>query len=179
MTRNTIAALPVTLFLMACSSSQISADNSIQRQPGSWSMLTYTMAMEGTGLTGDMAEMIKAGQASVGKKEISDPVCLTAATVGKDDLAKRLAEAIRLGPEWKTTRSVINASKVDFEAAMDDPAQGEGKMTITGTLSATNSDLIVTSEGTLPSPQKGRIRTVMKTENTRTGDCTPGQDIIG
>jgi Protein of unknown function (DUF3617) len=133
------------------------------------------MAYDAKGLSGDMAEMVKAAQAMVGKKEIGEPVCLSAERVAKDDLAKRLAEAIQLGPEWKTTRSAVKDGNVYFEATMNDPAQGSGKMTITGTLSPTTTDLIQTNNGTLLAPQKGQIHTVIKTENRRVGDCTPGQ----
>jgi Protein of unknown function (DUF3617) len=175
MNRYALASLSAALLLTACGPAQPPADTRLQRQPGSWTMIHYTMAYDAKGLSGDMAEMVKAAQAMVGKKEIGEPVCLSAERVAKDDLAKRLAEAIQLGPEWKTTRSAVKDGNVYFEATMNDPAQGSGKMTITGTLSPTTTDLIQTNNGTLLAPQKGQIHTVIKTENRRVGDCTPGQ----
>jgi hypothetical protein len=62
---------------------------------------------------------------------------------------------------------------------MDDPTHGKGRMTITGKLSPTTTDLILTSDGTLPAPQKGSIHTVIKTENGREGECEPGQVSVG
>jgi hypothetical protein len=61
---------------------------------------------------------------------------------------------------------------------MDDPTHGKGRMTITGKLSPTTTDLILTSDGTL-APQKGSIHTVIKTENGREGECAQGQVSAG
>lgn len=69
---------------------------------------------------------------------------------------------------------------VDFAASMEDPAQGptltRAQMTIIGQITPTTTDLLVTTESWQPAPGKGHIRTVMKTENRRKGDCPPGQD---
>jgi Protein of unknown function (DUF3617) len=150
----------------------------LQRQPGSWTMLHYTMAFDGTGLEGDMAQMVEAGKASVGVKDFGGPVCLSAEQAGKDDLTVRINEAIHFGPEWKVTRSEVKDGMVDFAAAMDDPQQGKGEMTITGQITPTTTDLLVTTDGYQPAPGKGHIHTVMKQENSRVGDCTPGEDAI-
>jgi hypothetical protein len=150
---------------------------STQRQPGSWNMLHYTMAFDATGVEGGMAEMVKAGQASVGKKDFGGPLCLTAERAAKDDLSARLGEAIRFGPEWKIIRSQVStAGEVDFVATMEDPAQGKAQMTITGQITPTITDLLVTTDAWQPAPGKGYIHTVMKQENSRKGDCTPSQD---
>jgi len=152
----------------------------IQRQAGSWEFIHYTMAFEGTGLSGDMAEMVKAGQASVGQKDLGGPLCLLAEEAAKDDLTIRLQEAIHLGPEWKIARAAVAADgTVDFAATMDDPQQGKGTMSITGRLTATTTDLLVTTDASQPAPGKGHIHTVMKQENTRKGDCEPDQATIG
>lgn len=179
MNRFALTSSSTALLLAACGPAQTPDSRSLARQPGSWTMVSYIMAYDAKGLTGDMAEMVKAGQATVGKKEISEPICLTAEAIAKDDLPTRLAEAVQLGPEWKTIRSAVKDGKVDFEAAMNDPTQGKAKMTITGTLSPTTTDLIRTNDGTLPAPQKGHIHTVLKTENRRVGDCTAGQMTLG
>jgi hypothetical protein len=152
--------------------------NTIARQSGSWTMLHYTMAFDGTGLEGDMAQMVEAGKASVGVKDFGGPVCLSAEQAGKDDLIVRINEAIHFGPEWKVTRSEVKDGMVDFAAAMDDPQQGKGEMTITGQITPTTTDLLVTTDGYQPAPGKGHIHTVMKQENSRVGDCTPGEDAI-
>jgi hypothetical protein len=152
---------------------------SLQRQPGSWTMLHYTMAFDATGVSGGMADMVKAGSASVGKKEFGGPLCLTAEQAGKDDLNTRLNEVIRFGPEWKVSKSTINNGMVDFAASMDDPVQGRATMTITGQLTPTTTDLLLTTDSYEPAPGKGRIHTVMKQENSRVGDCTPGEDVMG
>jgi hypothetical protein len=146
------------------------------RQPGSWDLLHYTMAFDATGVEGDMAELVKAGEASVGKKDFGGTLCLSAAVAAKDDLAARLKEAIQFGPEWKIVRSQIKDGTVDFAASMDDPANGKAIMTITGLLTPTTTDLLVTTDSYQPAPGKGHIHTVLKQENSRKGDCTPGQD---
>lgn len=150
---------------------------SVKRNPGSWAMLNYTMAFEGKNVEGGMAEMVKAGRSSVGKKQFGGPLCLTPELAAGDTLEARLQEAIRFGPEWKVFRSIVIDGTVDFEATMDDPVQGRGKMTITGQLTPRTTDLLVTTDSWQPAPGKGHIHTVMKTENTHKGECTPGQDV--
>jgi hypothetical protein len=150
----------------------------LQRQPGSWTMLHYTMAFDATGVSGGMADMVQAGSASVGKKEFGGPLCLSAEQAGKDDLNIRLNEVIRFGPEWTVTRSTIKDGMVDFAAAMDDPMQGRATMTITGQLSPATTDLLLTTDSHEPAPGTGHIHTVMKQENSRVGDCTPGEDML-
>jgi hypothetical protein len=182
---NPLALIPITIslgLLAACNAgttpSQPAADTTAKRQPGSWQMLRYTMAFDATGVTGGMAEMVKAGEASVGKKEFGRPLCLSAALAAKDSLETRLREAIQFGPEWQIVRSVIKNGQVDFEATLDDPQQGNGRMTITGIAKPTMTDLLVTTDSYEPAPGKGHIRTVMKTENSRVGDCKPDQDAM-
>ena len=123
-----------------------------------------------------MADMVKAGQSSIGKPDIGGPLCIAEEQTAKDDLASRLREISQLGPEWKVVRSQVIDGKVDFLAKMDDPQQGKGEMTITGQISPTLTALVLTSDGYQPAPGKGHIHTVMKQENSRVGDCTPGQD---
>lgn len=147
-----------------------------KRQPGSWALLNYTMAFEGKNVAGGMAEMVEAGRSSVGKKQFGGPLCLTTGLAAKDTLEARLEEAIRFGQEWKVVRSTIEDGNVVFEAIMDDPQQGMGKMTITGILTPTTTDLLLTTDSWQPAPGKGHIHTMIKTENTRTGECMPGQD---
>lgn len=88
----------------------------------------------------------------------------------------RIKEAIRLGPEFRVIRSGLENGKVDFAAVSEDPESGTSRITITGNLTATTSDLVVTTEAWQPAPGQGYIRTVMKQENSRVGDCSPGQD---
>lgn len=147
-----------------------------QRQPGSWRIVHETVAFDGTNVAGGMADMVKAGKSSIGKKDIGGPVCLTAAQASKDDLTARLQEITQFGPEWKVVRSTLTNGKVDFLATMNDPAQGKGEMSITGRISPTRTDLTLTTDSYQPAPGKGHIHTVMKQENTRVGDCTPDED---
>ena len=151
----------------------------IVRRAGSWTMTHTTLAFDATGVEGGMAEMASAGKASVGKPDVGGPVCLTAPTVRKDNLASRLREAIQFGPEWKVVRSTANGGNVDFYATMDDLQQGHAEMTITGRISPTFSNLTLTTDSTQPAPGKGHIHTVMKQENVRVGDCTPDQVTFG
>lgn len=173
-----LCAISCCIILSGCSEHAGTADGkaSIKRQHGSWKMLHYTMAFDGTGLSGGMVEMVKAGRASVGKKDFGGPVCLSAEQAGKDDLNARLQEAIHFGPEWKVTRASVTDGKLNFLATMDDPQAGKGKMTITGQITPTTTDLLLTTDSYQPAPGKGHIHTVMKQENTRVGDCTQGED---
>lgn len=148
----------------------------VKRQPGSWAMVHYTMVFDAENVAGGMAELVEAGQASVGKKEFGGPLCLDAKLAAKDDLGARLKEAIRLGPEFRVIRSGLENGKVDFAAVSKDPESGTSRITITGNLTPTTSDLVVTTEAWQPAPGQGYIRAVMKQENSRVGDCLPGQD---
>lgn len=184
-TVRTAAALALVLSavqLCGCigaSKPELAAAAPVQRQPGSWQLVHYTVAFDGTGIEGFMAELVAAGKASIGKKDFGGPVCLSAAQAGKDDLAVRLHEAILFGPEWKVVRSAIAADgEDDFTATMDDPAQGHSEMTITGTITRAATDLVLTTDAYQPAPGKGHIHTVMKQENTRVGDGTPGEDAM-
>ena len=173
-----VAAIP--LLLCACQPTPGGlggkGQDGIARQPGSWTMLHYTMAFDASGVSGGMREMVAAGQASIGKKDFGGPLCLSAARADKDDLTARLAEALQLGKEWNVIRSDISAGTVEFAASMDDPKLGRGTITIAGTISPTSTDLLVTTDSFEPAPGAGHIHTVMKQENTRVGDCTAGED---
>jgi hypothetical protein len=164
----------LSALLVSCAGQPVAKTDPIRRQPGSWTQVHYIMAYDAAGVTGGMAEMVSAGQAMIGKKDFGGPACLDAATVAKDDLAGRLREAIQIGPEWSVKRSTVVGGKVNFLAVMDDPQMGKGELSITGTISPTTTDLIVTSDGHQPAPGKGHVRTVMKQENTRVGNCAPG-----
>lgn len=149
---------------------------SVKRQPGSWSIIHTTMAFDAVSVAGGMAEMVKVGKASIGKKDVGGPLCLTAETADTDDLTARLNEAIRFDQEYRVLRSEWKDGKVDFRAVREDPTDGKSELTITGTLTPTSTDLVVTTDAWQPAPGKGHIRTVMKQENSRVGDCSPGQD---
>lgn len=151
----------------------------LKRQPGSWTLRREIVAFDAEGVTGDLAEVVKAGKASVGTKDDSGPVCITAVTVSDDSQSKRLQEAIPFGPEWKVKRSVFEDGKVDFKAVMHSGEQGDGEMTIVGTLSSTLTDLTLITVGTRPGGGTGSIRTNFHTRNERVGACTPGEDTMG
>ena len=173
-----LSAMLALLSLSACSTAS-APGAALVRQTGSWSMINYPMDFKGENLTGDMAEMVKAGEASVGKKDFGGPVCLSPELVAKDDLTARLREVVQFGPEWKVLRSIVKDGAVDFAASFNDPQQGRGEMTIKGTLTPTTTDLILTTDSYVAGPSKGHIHSVIKQENSRVGDCTPGQDTMG
>lgn len=181
--RHVFAAAWLAIALASCAgpkdrgeSGTVSTDAAPKRQPGSWTIVHSTMAFGADNVAGGMAEMVKAGKASIGKKDIGGPLCLSAETAGKDDLVARLNEGIRFGPDWRVTRSEIKDGKINYAAVREDPTEGKSELTITGTLTATTTDLIVTTDGWQPAPGKGHIRAVLRQENSRVGDCSPGQD---
>jgi len=103
------------------------------RKPGSRIMLHYVMEFAGTGFSVDMAEIVKAGKSSIGKKLFGGQVCLSAAVTAKDDINARLQESIRFGSEWNVVRSMLSEhGEVDFEASLDDLIQGRARLVITG-----------------------------------------------
>ena len=136
-------------------------------------MLHYTMAFDASGVKGGMVDLVAAGQASIGKKQFVGPVCLTSAVTAKDDLASRIAEAIHLGPEWKIVRAETKDGQLDFAATKKDPQAGKVSLTVTGMITPTTTDLLVTTDIREPGPGTGHIHTVVKQENSRLGDC-PG-----
>lgn len=162
------------LLALVAACSQSSPSTGLARQPGNWKMVHTVTAFEASGVSGGMADMVAAGQASIGKPDVGGPVCVTAEISDKDTLTERLNEAIRLGPEWKIARSEFKDGKVSFQALMDDPVQGRGTIAINGSLSPIATDLTVTSDVREPLPGKGHIQTVMRQEATRVGDCSPG-----
>lgn len=164
------------LLVAGCAPGSRGTTATVHRQPGSWRTLQYFMDFTASGVEGGMANMVAVGNASVGKKQFGGPACLSAEAAGKDDLTTRLNEAIHFGPEWKVTRSQMKDGKIDFLATMDDPKNGKGELTITGQITPTTTDLIVTTDSHQPAPGRGHIHTVSKQENTRVGDCTPGEE---
>ena len=102
MMRGKLAAL-AALLLCACQAApggpERTVEKGIVRQAGSWTLLHYTMAFDATGVSGGMRDLVAAGQASIGKKDFGGPLCLSPERAAKDDIAARLAEAVRLGPE--------------------------------------------------------------------------------
>ena len=148
----------------------------VKRKPGSWTAVHTTIAFDAENVAGGMAEMVKAGKASIGKKDVGGPLCLTAEKADADDLTARLNEAIRFDQEYRVLRSEWKDGKVDFRAVREDPTDGKSELSITGMLTPTSTDLVVTTDAWQPAPGKGHIRTVMKQENSRVGDCSPAQD---
>lgn len=152
---------------------------SLKRQPGSWTFESEILAFDATGVSGDMAEMAKAGKAAVGTKNGSGPACIDVKAVSDDSFKKRLQEAIQFGPEWKVQRSSFEDGKVDFKATMHSVDQGDGEMTIVGTISPTLTDLTLVTTSSRPGGGTGSIRTTMHTRNERVGACTAGEDTLG
>lgn len=177
-----LTALTLLIALGACNShlaSKPTADALVKRQVGSWTFGHEIIAFEATGLTDDMVEMAKAGKASVGTKEASGPQCIDAKTVSEDNLTKRLQEAVQFGPEWNVERSSLINGKVDFKASLHTKDQGDGEMTIVGTLSPVLTDLTLVTASTHIGGGTGSIRTTVHNRNQRIGDCTPGEITMG
>lgn len=164
------AVIAVMLVTAACTPSPPAID-SVQRQPGSWTIVRTMTVFDATGVSGGMAEMATAGKASVGKQDNGGPVCLTGADTAKDTLRTRLDEAMRMGPEWKVVRNSFTGGKVDYAAEMDDPVQGKATLSITGAISPVSTNLIVTTDAREPVPGTGHIRTAARYEAARLGNC--------
>lgn len=146
-----------------------------KRNPGSWLVTTVTTRYDATGLPPAMKDMAEAGKASIGKKDVGGPVCLTAAKAAEDTVNARLQEAVRFGSEWQVERQEFKNGVIDFVATRFDPAQGDSRMAIKGTITPEHTKLTLITTATQPGGP-GRIETEMVTENSRVGDCTPGQD---
>lgn len=147
-----------------------------KRLAGSWMVSSQTVRYLASGLPASMAGMAEAGKASVGKKDVGGPVCLTEARANDDTLDTRLQEAIRFGSEWSPEKREFKDGRVEFAAASHDPRDGEGRMTITGELKPDYTRLTVVTISKQPGGP-GRIETEMLIENKRVGDCAPGQDV--
>jgi hypothetical protein len=139
-------------------------------------MQQQIIAYDATGVTGQMADMVTAGKAAVGTRDMNGPVCLTADTVAGDDLQARLHEAVQFGREWTVERSSLKDGNVDFAATFRSKDQGDGKMTIIGTITPTLTDLTLITSARQPGGGTGQITTTTHVRNERVGDCMPGED---
>ena len=179
MTRAAISVLIGLMMVLAGCRAQTDRDATLQptvhRRAGSWKMVHTVTAFSASNVSGGMADIVAAGEASIGKPDVGGPVCLEAAQVAGDTLSTRLEEAVRIGPEWHVTRSTVRNGKVDFSASMDDPVQGRGTLTITGSVSAIATNLVVTTDAHQPAPGKGRVQTLMRQDNARIGACMPSR----
>ena len=181
-TSSRIAVVALLLALAACSPGHApnpAVATAPKRQAGSWTMQQQIIAYDATGVTGQMADMVTAGKAAVGTRDMNGPVCLTADTVAGDDLQARLHEAVQFGREWTVERSSLKDGNVDFAATFHSKDQGDGKMTIIGTITPTLTDLTLVTSSRRPGGGTGQITTTMHTRNERVGDCTPGEDTFG
>lgn len=178
--------IPLTLagLLAACSAQPtrnetgdgpVAASVSPKREAGSWLVSTMTTRYDTSGLPPAMKDMAEAGKASIGKKDVGGPVCLTAAKAAEDTVNTRLQEAIRFGSEWRVERQEFKNGTVDFVATRFDPNDGDSRMAIKGTIAPEHTKLTLVTTATQPGGP-GRIETEMVTENRRVGDCAPGQD---
>lgn len=171
----TCAALGVLPACSAADTAPAAVDASPKRTAGSWLVTTTTVRYEATGLPPAMAGMADAGKASIGKKDVGGPVCLTDAKAADDTIDTRLQEAIRFGSEWSPEKREFRDGIIDFVATSHDPRDGEGRMTINGTLKPDLTRLTLVTVSRQPDGP-GRIETEMLIENRRVGDCAPGQD---
>lgn len=137
----TFSALVLLASLTACTPTG-SADPA-KRQAGGWEVTRNMVRFEAPSMP---ADMIAAAKSSIGKPDIG-LLCLKAETAAKDTLAVRLNDVIQLGPEWKIGTSTLTDGKVNFAASFDQPDQGKGEMTITGTLSNVASNLTLITKG--------------------------------
>lgn len=136
-----LAALTILASLTACASAG-SADPA-KRQAGGWEITRNMVRFEAPAMP---ADMIAAARSSIGQPDIG-LLCLKAETAAKDTLAVRLNDVVQLGPEWKIGTSTLKEGKVNFAASFDQPDQGKGEMTITGTLSDIASNLTLITKG--------------------------------
>lgn len=182
--RHSLILLTIAASLAACSvqpAKDETGDDSIpeaaspKRKAGSWLVTTMTMRYDTAGLPPAMKDMADAGKASIGKKDVGGPVCLTAAKAAEDTVNARLQEAIRFGSEWRVERQEFKNGTVDFVATRFDPMDGDSRMEIKGTVTPEHTKLTLVTTATQPGGP-GRIETEIATENRRVGDCTPGQD---
>jgi Protein of unknown function (DUF3617) len=135
------AALAIFTSLTACTPAD--GADPVKRQAGGWEVTRNMVRFEAPAMP---ADMLTAAKSSIGKPDVGT-LCLTAETAAKDTLATRLNEVIQLGPEWKIGTSKLEDGKVTFAASFDQPDQGKGEMTITGTMSGAASDLTMISKG--------------------------------
>lgn len=158
-------ALALAATLSACA--QAGSADPVKRQAGGWEVTTTMLRFEAPGMP---AEMVAGAKSSIGKADIG-LICLKADTVAKDTLASRLSDVVKLGPEWKIASSTLADGKVNFAASFDQPGQGKGDMTITGTLAANASDLTMISKGVDASG--GKVTTEMRVQSRHIGACPP------
>ena len=115
----------------------------------------------------------------MGTREVSGPLCLSAGTVAHDDLGVRLREAVQFGQEWKVERSDFRGGGVDFAASLQSKGQGNRRITITGTLDASQTNLILITTERQSDDGAGEATTTLHIRNKRVGDCVPVRDMPG
>jgi Protein of unknown function (DUF3617) len=159
------AALVLLASLTACSPAG-DADP-VKRQAGGWEITRNMVRFEAPAMP---ADMIAAAKSSIGKPDVG-LLCLKPETAAKDTLAVRINDVIQLGPEWKIQTSKLENGKVNFAASFDQPDQGKGEMTITGTLSDTASDLTLITKGV--DFNNTATESEMRVESRHLGECPP------
>ena len=157
------SALVCAISLAACTSGD--SGDSVKRKAGGWEITTTMVRFEAPGMPADMAAGAKS---SIGKPD-TGLLCLTEATAAKDNLATRLNQVVHFGPEWTVATSTFAGGKVNHIASFDDPAQGKGQASITGTMSATASDLTLITKGTDAS--NAATETEMRVQSRHLGAC--------
>lgn len=135
-----------------------------RREPGLWKTTVELKEMSMPGMPDSVRRQMGEMMASSGSSEM----CLTAQQAAEEDIAKRIAEANK-NADCTFDRKTMGNGRIDVAGS----CKADGRnvaMTMTGDMTPTRMDVVMTSEGEGPT---GPMKMAMRIVNTRTGDC-PG-----
>ena len=144
-----------------------------KRLAGSWMRTNTVTRYEVSGPIPAWAREADIGKASVGKKTVENPRCLSRQRAAADTLDARLNE-VATGDGWTEERREFSNGRVSFAASRRNLIGDELRVVVTGALSADRS-LLTVSKTSRPAVGTGRFEIESVIENRRLGDCSPSQ----
>ena len=144
------------------------SDGPTQRTAGSWKSSVTLEKFEVPGAPPEMKKMMQDMMSAAGTKEL----CLTPEAAAKDDIASSLSKS--QGNDACTfSKKEVSGGRLNVAGTCTDKAGQTVTMNISGTVSATKTDVNMNISGSAPTG--GTMNMVMNVKSERTGDCKPGQ----
>ena len=149
------------------SSASAAAKDIVRPKPGKYSSTMKLLEVE---MPGAPPEIVKMMKGSMGKRTTESCMTQEESDKGFEEMAKEMQDG-----DCTTEKFVVNGGDIDAVMTCKVPGQGEMKMTMDGTGTATSMDMKMTMEGDMPG--MGEAKMVMSVESKRIGDCDEGDTV--